>query len=227
MKHPFVLPSKTEKRVGRAQGATFFRSFLLTDQRPSVIDYRDTLVHIEGVNLKDLPEDLSWGIHGTRSITDASIYFSKASIDEGKLLYELDLWMAFDNLKESTTSVTEELVRSSGILASSRLRGDYEKELKDTVLSYLDGRLPAKSYVAAKELSLEQLLIQFPSAVWRFMRERPYVKAFIHSAVVRVAEKTAKRDAVVAKLNVITFRHEHKKIVEAAVRQDKEIKITF
>jgi hypothetical protein len=227
MKQPIVLPSKTEKRVGRAQGATFFRSFLLADQRPSVIVYRDTLVRIEGVNPKELPEDFSWGIHGTRSITDASIYFSKASIDEGKLLYELDLWMAFDNLKESTTSVTEKLVRSSGILASGRLRGDYEKELKGIVLSYLDGRISAKALAEANELSLEQLLIQFPSAVWRFMRERPYVKAFIHSALVRVAEKNAKRDAVVAKLNVITFRHEAKKIVEAAVRQDKEMKITF
>ncbi len=227
MKHPFVLPPKAEKRIGRAQGATFFRSFLLIDQRPSVIDYRDTLLHIEGVNPKDVPADLAWGIHGTRSMTDASIYFSKASIDEGKLLYELDLWMAFDHLKESTTSVTEELVRKSGILTSSRLRADYEQEVKDIVLSYLDGRVTAKEYKVVAGLSLDQLLVQFPSAVWRFMRERPYVKAFVHSAAVRVAEKNAKRDAVVARLNVITFRPDPKKIVEAAVRQDKEIKITL
>ncbi|CAN7775525.1 hypothetical protein LJR290_007773 [Variovorax sp. LjRoot290] len=227
MKHPFVLPSKMEKRIGRAQGATFFRSFYLADQRPTVVDYRDTLVHIEGTNPKELPDEFSWGIHGTRSIADASIYFSKASIDEGKLLYELDLWMFFDNLKESTTSVTEELVRSSGILSSGRMRADYEKEVKDIVLSYLEGRVTSKEYKAATELSLEWLLMKYPSAVWRFMRERPYVKAFVHYAMVRVAPKTNKREAVVAKLNVITFRPDPKKIVEAAVRQDNEIKITF
>lgn len=216
-----------EKRIGRAHGATFFRSFLLADQRPPVINYRDTLVQIEGLNAKDAPADLAWGIHGTRSIADASIYFSKASIDEGKLLYELDVWVAFDHLKAATTSVTEELVRSSGILTSGRLRADYEQEVKDIVLSYLEGRIPAKEFQAAAGLSLEHLLVRYPSAVWRFMRERPYVKAFVHSAAVRVAEKNEKRDAVVARLNVITFRPDPKKVVEAAVRQDREIKITL
>ena len=227
MKHPVVLPPRDEKRIGRANGATFFRSFLLTDRRPSVIDFRETLVGLEGTNHRDLPEDLVWAVHGTRSISDASIYFSKASIDEGKLLYEVELWMAFDNLKVSTTSVTEQSVRNSGLLTSTRLRADYEEELKGIVLSYLDGRLTKKDFAVVSTLSLQQLLVQFPSAVWRFMRERPYVKGFIHQAVVRVAEKNDKRDAVAARLNVITFRPDPKRVVEASVRQDSKIKVTL
>lgn len=227
MKQPVVLPPRDEKRIGRANGATFFRSFLLADRRPSVIDFRQTLVGLEGTNPRDLPEDLVWAVHGTRSISDASIYFSKASIDEGKLLYEVELWMAFDNLKESTTSVTEQSVRNSGLLTSTRLRADYEEELKDIVLSYLDGRLTKKDFAVVSTLSLQQLLVQFPSAVWRFMRERPYVKGFIHQAVVRVAQKNDKRDAVAARLNVITFRPDPKRVVEASVRQDSGIKVTL
>lgn len=227
MKHPVVLPPRDEKRIGRANGATFFRSFLLADRRPSVIDFRETLVGLEGTNPRDLPDDLVWAVHGTRSISDASIYFSKASIDEGKLLYEVELWMAFDNLKVSTTSVTEQSVRNSGLLTSTRLRADYEEELKGIVLSYLDGRLTKKDFAVVSTLSLQQLLVQFPSAVWRFMRERPYVKGFIHQAVVRVAEKNDRRDAVAARLNVITFRPDPKRVVEASVRQDAGIKVTL
>lgn len=227
MKQPVVLPPRDEKRIGRANGATFFRSFLLADRRPSVIDFRETLVGLEGTNPRDLPDDLVWAVHGTRSISDASIYFSKASIDEGKLLYEVELWMAFDNLKVSTTSVTEQSVRNSGLLTSTRLRADYEEELKDIVLSYLDGRLTKKDFAVVSTLSLQQLLVQFPSAVWRFMRERPYVKGFIHQAVVRVAEKNDRRDAVAARLNVITFRPDPKRVVEASVRQDAGIKVTL
>ena len=59
------------------------------------------------------------------------------------------------------------------------------------------------------------------------MRERPYVKGFIHQAVVRVAEKNEKRDAVAARLNVITFRPDPKRVVEASVRQDSGIKVTL
>jgi len=227
MKRPVVLPPRVEKRIGRVNGATFFRSFLLTDRRPSVIDFRDTLVGIEGTNPRDLPDDLLWGVHGTRSIADASIYFSKASIDEGKLLYEIEVWMAFDNLKESTTSVTEQAVRNSGILTSTRLRADYEQEIKSIVLSYLEGRIPKKEFNAVSTLTLQLLLVRYPSAVWRFMRERPYVKAFIHQAMVRVAEKNAVREAVAARLNVITFRPEPKRVVESSVRQDPDIRITM
>lgn len=227
MKQPVVLPERDENRIGRANGATFFRSFLLTDRPPAVINFRDTLVGLEGTNPRDLPEEFMWAVHGTRSLADASIYFSKAAIDEGKLLYEVDVWMSYDNLKESTTSVTEEHVRNSGLLTSTRLRSDYELELKDIVLSYLEGRITKKDYAAASTLTLQQLLIQFPSAVWRFMRERPYVKGFIHQAVVRVAEKTPKRDAVAARLNVITFRPDPKRVVEAAVRQDARIRVAM
>ena len=227
MKQAVVLPPRDEKRIGRANGATFFRSFLLTDRRPSVIDFRETLVGLEGTNPRDLPDDLVWAVHGTRSISDASIYFSKASIDEGKLLYEVEVWMAFDNLKDSTTSVTEESVRNSGLLTSTRLRADYEQELKDIVLSYLEGRITKKDFAVVSTLSLQQLLVQFPSAVWRFMRERPYVKGFVHQAAVRVAEKNDKRDAVAARLNVITFRPDPKRVVEASVRQDSKIKVTL
>lgn len=227
MKQPVVLPSRVEKRIGRPNSATPYRSFVLADRRPAVINYRDTLVSLEGTSPGSLPEEFAWGIHGTRSMADASIYFSKAAAEAGKLLYEVELWMTFDDLKESTTSVQEKHVRNSGLLTSTRLRADYEQEIKDIVMSYLDGRLTSKDYKAASALSLQHLLVQFPSAVWRFMRERPYVKAFVHQAMVRVAEKNDRRDAVAARLNIITFRPDPKRIVEAVVRQDSEIKVTL
>lgn len=227
MKQHVVLPSRVEKRIGRPHSATPCRTFVLAESRPAIINYHDALVTIEGTNPADLPAEFAWGIHGNRSMADASIYFSKAAAEAGKLLYEVELWMSFNALKESTTSVTEELVRNSGLLASTRLRADYEEEVKEVVMSYLDGRLSAKDYKAASALKLQQLLVQFPSAVWRFMRERPYVKAFIHQAMVRVAEKNGRRDAVAARLNVITFRPDPKRIVEAVVRQDAEIKVSL
>ena len=227
MNEPTLLTSKPNSPRGRQVNLTFLRSFLVSASTPRQIRYQDTLVHIEGLPMRERPADLVWGVHGSRSISDASIYFSRASLDEGKLLYEIDMSVYFDNLRKSTTSVTEAIVKESGLLSAGRLKAEYQQEVRQEILGYLKEKVPQKILSQAEEMELEDLLIQFPSAVWRYMRERPWLRGFVHPALVRVAEATDKRPAVNARLQIITFRVEPERIEQATVRQRPEIPITI
>ena len=224
MNEPIVLPSKSS---GRQVDLTFLRSYLISAKTPKQVRYQDTLVPIVGLPLKDRPADLLWGVHGSRAISDASVYFSRASLDEGKLLYELDLSVRFEKLRHATTSVTEETVKASGLLTVGRLKANYEADIRDEVLGYLEGKVPAKVQAQASKMVLEDLLMQFPSAVWRYMRERPWLFGFVHPALVRVADATDTRPDVNAKLQIITFRADPSRIEQATVRQLPDIPITI
>ena len=135
--------------------------------------------------------------------------------------------MRFEKLRHATTSVTEETVKASGLLTVGRLKASYEAAVRREVLGYLEGKVPAKVQVQASKMVLEDLLMQFPSAVWRYMRERPWLFGFVHPALVRVAEATDKRPAVNAKLQLITFRADPSRIEQATVRQMPDIPITI
>jgi len=222
-----VLTPKPETSQGKVTDVTFLRSFLIATGAPKVLRFQDTLVTIEGAPMGDRPADLAWGVHGSRAISDASVFYSRASLDQGQLLYEIDLSLRVSQLRQSTTSVDEKIARDSGLLATSRLRSEYQKEVRGIILGYIKPKVPADVMKRVAELDLDALLMQFPSAVWRFMRERPWLHAVIHPALVRVAEPAGKRGPVTARLQIITFRIDPERIEHATVRQLPEVPVTI
>lgn len=224
---PTVLTPKPQTARGKATDVTFLRSFLIAASAPKVLKFQDTLVSIEGLPMRDRPADLAWGVHGSRAISDASVFYSRASLDQGQLLYEVDLSLRVNHLRQSTTSVDEQVARDSGLLATSRLRSEYQKEVREIILGYIAPKVPADVMTRVAELELDALLMQFPSAVWRFMRERPWLHAVIHPALVRVAEPSETRGAVTARLQIITFRIDPERIEHATVRQLPDVPVTI
>ncbi|TAL65687.1 MAG: hypothetical protein EPN79_10935 [Burkholderiaceae bacterium] len=221
-----ILPP-APRRLGRAQGATYLRTYLLADEEPKSINFRDTLVHIDGLPDAPNPKDLLWGVYGSRAINDASIYMSRASIDENKRLYEIDMWLRIDHLKSAAAAVDEAIVRETGLVVTSRLRAVFRDEFKQTLLSYLEPYLSKKMFSTVSEFDLDTLLVQFPNAAWKYIREREWVFAVVHPAIVQVAKATEARAAVMARMQVITFRADASRVVEATVRQDARIPIIF
>lgn len=226
-REPIVLPPKPEKTRGKATDVTILRSFQFATRAPEVLHYQDALVAIEGLPMRDRPEDLAWGVHGSRAINDASVLYSRAALDRNKLLYEVDLSLRVSQLRQSTTSVSEKIARDSGLLATSRMKSDFQKEVRDTVLGYIEPKVSLDVMKRATQLDLDALLIQFPSAIWRFMRERDWLHAVIHPALVRVAEASGQQPAVTARLQIITFRIEPRRIEHATVRQLPDVPVTI
>ncbi|WP_298706114.1 hypothetical protein [uncultured Variovorax sp.] len=222
-----VLAPKPEGSRGKATDVTILRSFQFATREPGALHFQDTLVTIEGLPMRDRPEDLAWGVHGSRAINDASVLYSRAALDRSKLLYEIDLSLRVSHLRQSTTSVSEQIARDSGLLATSRMRSDYQKEVRDTVLGYIEPKVTPDVMKRVTELDLDALLIQFPSAVWRFMRERDWLHAVIHPALVRVADASGQQPAVMARLQIITFRIDPLRIEHATVRQLPDVLVTI
>lgn len=225
---PIRLTPKTEENPGKVLDLTTIRAYLITSQAPKVVRYLEVMPHIEGLPAKERPADLAWGVHGNRSISDANVYYSRAALDEGKTLYDVELNLRIDNLRTSTIAVDEKVARASGLLTATRLKSDYAAEVHATIIGYLEEKkLPRKYLDAAREMTLDDLLVQFPSAVWRYLRERPWLRAFIHPALVRVADATAQRAAVSTRLQIITFRIDRKRLEQNSVRQLPKVQITI
>lgn len=225
---PVLLQPKTKERPGKILNLTTMRTFLLASRAPKSVRYQDSMPHIEGLPTKERPADIAWGVHGNRSISDASVYYSRAALDEGKTLYEIELNLRIDNLRQSTVAVDEDIAKASGLITCGRLKAGYAAEIHATIMGYLEeSKLPRTYLDAAREMSLDDLLVQFPSAVWRYLRERPWLRAFVHPALVRVADANDRRAAVSTRLQIITFRIDPERLEQNVVRQLPNVPITI
>lgn len=233
-KNRYLPPLGTQS--GRVPNATYLRTFLLQDAMPDDVSFMDNRMVVDGMPGREhWPEDLAWGVHGTSSMGDAHTAMLKAAKDRtpNTHVWQIDLWLRINDVKRVAATIDQAAAMDTGFLIVPRLRSDYKLEVFKEMVAIIEASMSqakAKKDVVESRLqhirdnwTLDKLLLQYPTLVWKFMEANPWIAATVYQASVQIPNVRPYS----AQFQMVTFRVDPKSVIGAGVRENDKAKVRF
>lgn len=154
-----------------------FANFALVPEMPQSLRLQDHLFPYEGM---DLDPAYIWGVYGTISANQGLFIVDAYARQNGLMPLTIQGWYRVDNFDQVRSQVDREVAVSSGFVHMDRLKMQFRDELHHILLSYAQKHINGFNSQAMTNLTVGELLLQYPVLVKAVFEHFPSINMVVH-----------------------------------------------
>lgn len=154
-----------------------FTNFAFVDQIPESIKLRDHLLPYQRL---DLDDGYICGLYGTVSANQGLFLANAFAASHGKMALTVQGWYRVDNFDLVKSRIDLAVVEDSGFINLDRLKTSFRDEIREVVAAYAAKTIDNWNRLATDELSLNELILKFPSLVKAIFEVSDKITLVVH-----------------------------------------------